>query len=328
MVQFGGLLIAIFTTPTLQFYVQSGSTEINSFEAALFYLVYIVAVAGLILLVLRYFRKPKMFTLMEGLVVLLATGFVLFAIFNTIFTNINSTYLLIAAAAITIALIIAKNIFPKLRNFIAITSSIGVGILIGFNGFYLAYFLMMLIAVYDYIAVFVTKHMIAMAQEMSSRNLAFLIGSTDVEAVPKKYMSKVDISEFKKQERKNKDPFVKNLVKKGIFPVVSQVQLGTGDLALPLMLSVSAYISFLSYFSAVMIALGSAAGMIFTMYLLKRYKVALPAIPPLFAFINLFLSLLFAINNVQNYRLWLGFLIVFVVTVLALLNKLNGIKRG
>lgn len=253
----------------------------------------------------------------------MATGFVLFAIFNTIFPSVNSIYLVVAAGAITLALIVAKNFHPKLRNLIAVTSSIGVGILIGFNGFYLAYFLMLLIAIYDYIAVFITKHMIAMAKEMSSRNLAFLISSTDVEALPKRYMSRNDVSDYRKQEGKNKDPFVKDLLKKGIYPVVSQVQLGTGDLALPLMLAVSAYISFLSYFAAVMIILGAASGMIFTMYLLKRYKVALPAIPPLFAFINLFLAVLFAINNVQAYKIWLGFLIIFIVTLLALLNKLN-----
>lgn len=321
--QFGGLLLAIFTTPTLQFYVQSSSTEVNSFEAALFYMIYIVAVAGLLLLILRFYRKPRMFTLMEGLVVLLATGFVLFAIFNTIFPSVNSTYLVVAAGAITLVLIVAKNYLPKLRNLIAITSSIGVGILIGFNGFYLAYFLMLLIAVYDYIAVFITKHMIAMAKEMSSRNLAFLISSTDVEALPKKYMSRSDVSEYRKREGKNTDPFMKGLIKSGVYPVVSQVQLGTGDLALPLMLAVSAYISFLSYFAAVMIILGAASGMVFTMYLLKRYKVALPAIPPLFAFINLFLAVLFAINNLQDYKVWFGFLIIFIVTILALLNKLN-----
>ncbi len=326
MVQFGGLLIAIFTTPTIQLYVQSGYTEMNSLEAALFYLLYIVAAAGLILLLIRYFRRPGVFTLMEALVVLLATGFVLFDLLNTVFPNANSLYLTAAAGIITAALIIAKNRFGRLRNFIAITSSIGVGILIGFNGFFLAYFLMLLIAVYDYVAVFITKHMIAMAKEMSSRNLAFLIGSTDVEALPKKYLSSSDIRELKKQESKIKDPLVKGLVKEGVFPVVSQVQLGTGDLALPLMLAVSAYISFFSYFAAVMIAVGSAAGMVFTMYLLKRYKVALPAIPPLFAFINLFLAVLFAINDIQAYRIWFGFLIVAAVTLLALLNKLREVK--
>jgi presenilin-like A22 family membrane protease len=285
-------------------------------------------VAGLILLILRFYRKPRMFTLMEGLVVLLATGFVLFAIFNTIFPSVNSAYLVVAAGVITMALIVAKNMLPRLRNLVAITSSIGVGVLIGFNGFYLAYFLMLLIAVYDYIAVFITKHMIAMAKEMSSRNLAFLISSTDVEAVPQRYMSRRDVSEFRKQEVKSKDPFIKGLVKDGIFPVVSQVQLGTGDLALPLMLAVSAYVSFLSYFAAVMVVLGAAFGMIFTMYLLKRYKVALPAIPPLFAFINLFLAVLFAINDFQAYKIWLGFFIIFTVTILALLNKLNGLRGG
>ena len=321
-------MIAIFTTPTLQFYVQNSSTEVNSFAAALFYLVYIVVIAGAILLLMKYYRKPGLFTLMEGAVVLLATGFVFFAIFNTVFPNVNTTYLLVAAAAITMVLIIAKNARPKLRNLIAITSSIGVGILIGFNGFYLAYFLMLLIAIYDYVAVFVTKHMVSMAKEMSSRNLAFLIGSTDVEAVPQKYMSKGDISEFKKREGKSKDPLVKELVKSGVYPIISQVQLGTGDLALPLMLAVAAYISFLSYFAAMMIVLGAASGMIFTMYLLKKYKVALPAIPPLFAFINLFLAALFAINDVEQYGLWLEFLTIFIVTILLLLNKLNSLKNN
>ena len=117
-------------------------------------------------------------------------------------------------------------------------------------------------------------------------------------------------------------------MKSGVYPIISQVQLGTGDLALPLMLAVAAYISFLSYFAAMMVVLGAASGMIFTMYLLKKYKVALPAIPPLFAFINLFLAVLFAINDVQQYGLWLGFLTIFIVTILLLLNKLNSLKNN
>ncbi len=72
-----------------------------------------------------------------------------------------------------------------------------------------------------------------------------------------------------------------------------------------------------------MIAIGASVGMIFTMYLLKRYKVALPAIPPLFAFCNLFLGIFFAINNFWAYRSWLGFIIIFIAIVLALFNKLN-----
>ncbi len=322
VVQFGGLLIAIYTMPSILYYVQGNSVQINSFEGAFIYLVYILVATAALLLLMRFYRKPGIFRLMEAVVILMATGYVLFSVLSTALPSVNPNSLLIFAALATGALIIAKNIRPGLRNFLAVSSSIGVGILIGSNGFYLAYFLMLLITIYDYIAVFVTKHMLTMANEISSKNLAFLIGSTDYEAIPKKYLSKKDIAEYKKQARPT-DPIVKNLVKNGIFPVVSQVQLGTGDLALPLMLSVSAYISFLSYSAAVMIALGSTFGMIFTMYLLKRYKVALPAIPPLFAFCNLFLGIFFAISNVQDYRAWLGFIIIAAAIVLALFNRLN-----
>ena len=325
IVQFAGLLLAILTAPSLQFYVMSGASETTSLEGALLYLIYIIAAAAVILLVLRVYRGKMMFVLMEGLVVLLATGFVIFDIINILYPGANYYVLVAAAGIITIMLIVAKNMAPRLRNFVAVTSSIGVGVLIGFNGFYLAYFLMLLIAMYDYVAVFVTKHMIAMAKEVSSRNLAFLIGSTDIEAVPKKYLSRADVQEIRKLEAKQKpkDPFIKGLLSKGVFPMVSQVQLGTGDLAIPLMLAVSAYISFLSYFIAVMVAIGAGFGMVFTMYLLKRYRVALPAIPPIFAFTNLFLALAFMVEEISMYRLWMGFLIVFAATVLVLLAKLN-----
>lgn len=322
VVQFGGLLIAIYTTPSILYYVQGNAVQINSFEGAFIYLVYILVATAALLLLIRFYKGPGVFKLMEAVVILMATGYVLFSVLSTALPSVNPNDLLIFAAVATGILIIAKNVRPSLRNFLAVSSSIGVGILIGSNGFYLAYFLMLLITVYDYVAVFITKHMLTMAKEISSKNLAFLIGSTDYEAFPKKYLSKKDIAEYKKMGKPT-DPFVKGLVKNGIFPVVSQVQLGTGDLALPLMLSVSAYISFLSYSAAVMIATGATFGMVFTMYLLKRYKVALPAIPPLFAFCNLFLGIFFAINNVQSYRSWLGFIIIAAAIILALFNRLN-----
>jgi hypothetical protein len=170
--------------------------------------------------------------------------------------------------------------------------------------------------------------MVTMAREISSRNLAFLIGSSDVEAVPTGYLTKRDVRDFRRETKgeKIKDPMLKRLVKEGIVPVISQVQLGSGDLALPLMVAVSAYISFLSYFAAVMVIVGAACGMVFTMYLLKRYKVALPAIPPLFAFICLFLGILFAINDFAQYMVWIGFFLLFILTTAALLQKLRSME--
>ncbi len=250
-------------------------------------------------------------------------------ILSTVFPSASLYYLIGISAAAVMVMIAAKGAMPKLRNFLAISSSIGVGILIGLNGFDLAFMLMFLIAIYDYVAVFITKHMITMAKGISSRNLAFLIGSSDVEAMPSRYLTKPELRAFRSEAKGRyiKDPVIKGLMADGIVTVVSQVQLGSGDLALPLMVAVSAYVSFLSYFAAIMIIAGGACGMVFTMYLLKRYKVALPAIPPLFAFICLFLGLLFAINDIWQYQVWLGFFALFAMTVFILMQKLRSLQQ-
>ncbi len=332
--QFGGLLVAIFSVSQLQVYVSSSAMQSNSLESALIYALYILATAAVILIIFRFYKGRLMFILLEAFVVLFATAFLLWLIFNDAFPAVNFYYTAAVAAAITLILIVAKNWRPGLRNLLAVTSSMGVGILIGFNGFAIAYALMLFIAIYDYIAVFVTKHMITMAKEISSRNLAFLIGSNDVEAIPQRYLSKSDISQFRKATKgqKIKDPIIKRLIREGIIPTVSQVQLGSGDLAIPLMVAVSAFVSFLSYSAAISVVVGSAFGMVFTMYLLKTYKVALPAIPPLFAFISLFLGIFFAATDFFDFTLWIGFLAISGLTIAVLMQKLKGqqnpVKHG
>ncbi len=282
-----------------------------------------------IILLIKFVKANLLFILLEGFVVLFSTAFLLFILLSTMFPSANYLYVAVISAIATILLIVAKNYRPKLRNFIAITSSIGVGIVIGLNGFNLAYLLMLFIAVYDYVAVFITKHMLTLAKAVSERNLAFLIGSSDVEAIPKSYVTAKDRVDFKKSVniRDVKDPTIKELIASGGIPIMSQVMLGTGDLAIPLMLTVSSYISFLNYIIPVMIILGSIAGLVFTMYLLKTYKVALPAIPPLFAFINLFLGAAFLIVKTADSGLWISFFVVSVVTLAVLMSKLRDINK-
>jgi len=328
VVQFTGLLITIYALSPVELYTAPAQTT-SSFSSALVYLLYIIVSAGLIILAFKFVKTNLLFVLLEGFVVLFATSFLLFILISTAFPNASYIYAGAVALIATASLIIAKNYRPRLRNLIAITSSIGVGVVIGLNGFNLAYLLMLLIAVYDYIAVFVTKHMLTLAKAVSERNLAFLIGSSDVEAIPKSYVTAKDRAEFKRNVniRNVKDPVLKKLMAGGAIPVMSQVQLGTGDLAIPLMLAVSAYISFLNYIIPVMIILGSICGLVFTMYLLKRYKVALPAIPPLFAFINLFLGIAFLLFKTQETGLWISFFLVSVATLVILMYKLGQISQ-
>ena len=80
--------------------------------------------------------------------------------------------------------------------------------------------------------------------------------------------------------------------------------LGTGDLAMSLMLALSAYFTFFSYFTALTIVLGSTVGLVFAMYVSKRYKIALPAIPPLFAFSSIALAIDLIIERMGNAQLY------------------------
>ncbi|MCL4365428.1 presenilin family intramembrane aspartyl protease [Candidatus Marsarchaeota archaeon] len=318
--------MAIFSVSQLQVYVSASAVQaLTPLESALIYTLYILASAAVILIIFRFYKGKIAFVLLEAFVVFISTTFLIWIVFSTALPAAGFYHTAVAAAVITIILIIAKNKKPWLRNLLAVTSSMGVGILIGFNGFALAYALMLFIAIYDYIAVFVTKHMITLAKEISSRNLAFLIGSNDVEAIPQKYLSSKDIRQFRKETKVQnvKDPVIKRLIREGIIPTVSQVQLGSGDLAIPLMVAVSAFVSFLSYSAAVSVVIGSAFGMVFTMYLLKRYRVALPAIPPLFAFISLALGIFFVITDFFDFTLWIGFLAIALITILILMRKLK-----
>jgi presenilin-like A22 family membrane protease len=203
-----------------------------------------------------------------------------------------------------------------------LTSSIGLGIIIGNYGFVLAYVFMFIMAMYDYIAVFVTKHMLILAKAASNENLSLLIGSSNVEVVPRAHADKKVIAELKNELKKNqiKDPVIKEVIESGEMPVLSQIQLGAGDLTLPLVMSVGLFMS-MAYFSVptgsaatinvyylpMVAALGAVAGLIFTMWLLKRYSVALPAIPPLFAVMNFFIGFgMLTYSNPSNFLAGIG----------------------
>ncbi len=242
------------------------STTSATTYSALTFLVYIVATAVIIVLLIKYVKLDILLVLMEGFVVFISTTFLLFILMATAFPNASILYIIAIPAIVSIALIVAKNLRPKLRNLVAMTSSIGVGVIIGQNGFIFAYILMLFIAVYDYIAVFVTKHMLTLAKAASSNNLALLIGSSDIEAIPKSYVTAKDRAEFKKSVNMNdvKDPVLRDLIAKGAIPVMSQALLGTGDLAIPLMLTVSAYITFHNNLIAVIMILGGICGLVFT----------------------------------------------------------------
>jgi presenilin-like A22 family membrane protease len=330
IVQFGGLLFAYYTVPpyVISQIVAPATASASQSVSYLLYLVVVIVIASVALILLsRAYKGSLLFTLLEAYAIGMPTFFIV-AIFliPTIFPNVTIIEALVLGFVAAAALILAKNKWPTLRNFATVVASIGIGVVIGvFFGFTFAYLFLAVIAVYDYIAVFVTKHMQVMAKAMAERNLAFLIGSSDVEMTPGSFLSSKEKTEIKSSIKKNKikDPTIKRMVKEGAYPSVSQVALGGGDLALPLMLAVGAYISFSSIFIPVMIILGAGAGLIATMSLLEKYKVPLPAIPPLFAFMNIALSLALFVAGKVNVLTSLAFLALALVTLEILLVTLR-----
>ncbi len=289
IVQFFGLLLAsmLFSGATYQ-QVMSAQV-VSSATGVLFYAIYIVVVAAALMLILKVYKGDKLFILIEGGVVFLASFFVFLIISgeitsSTLFTvfgaGITTNFIIGVAAAL--ALVVAKNRWQYLRNSVAIIASIGVGVVLGISfGFAVSLLFMAIIAVYDFIAVFITKHMVTMAKAMSSRNLAFLIGVNEIEAIPKSEFTSSQVKEFEKEAKGQLKGTAKRLYMQGMLPIAARVELGTGDLAIPLMVAVSAYSLNLNFTLSFFVIGGAVFGLILTTFILRRYKRALPAIPPL-----------------------------------------------
>ncbi len=328
IVQFGGFLVAYFSIPPSYLTVITSAQQVSGNQGVLFaaYVIFLIIIFSIVLLfVMKMYKGAFLFKAFEAYAIGLPSAFLFYLLVADFFPYLDTIYIAGTAIILAASLVIAKNRWPNLRNLAVVISGIGIGVVIGIDGFTIAYVLMALLAVYDYLAVFVTKHMQVMAKAMAERNLAFLIGSSDVEMIPRTYLSQKERSEIKANIRKTgvKNPAIKRMIAKGALPQVSQVALGAGDLALPLMLTVGAYISFANTFIPVMAILGAAAGLLITMQILSKYKVPLPAIPPLFASMNLFLGIALLLSGSISIIGSLSFIALFFVIMWLLLITLR-----
>lgn len=322
IVQFAGLLIAFYLiTPAVISVNTSGPSASSD---VIFYFVYIMVGAVIMFLLFKTRYGVLIFRILEGLVILSAS-FYLFLIILASLLPQDSPYPMPVSLLLGVFLVAAKNKWPGLRNFAAVVSSVGVGLVLGiFFGFFAAYVLMALIAVYDYVAVFITKHMITLGREAVNRNLAFLIGSYEMEVVPKGYLKGKEEKEWSRALKGTKNKTIMRLVRAGNMPVPSFSALGAGDLAIPLMLAVSAYTTYFSFFTSLMIVLGASFGLVFSMYVSKKYMLALPAIPPLFSFVSIGFGLNLLISSPAN---WRAYALMFATSITILLLILFTAKR-
>lgn len=332
--QFAGLLLASLIFSTVPVTSISGGTTINSTDQTFYYFGSIILFAILLLFVIKKFKGELIFKLIEAFAVVSTSFFFFLILLGYVFSTADPSIIGTSAFILAAALIILKNKKPSIKNIVVIISSVGLGVVLGISfGFSAAFLFMILIAIYDYVAVFITKHMVTFAKALSSRNLAFLITASDVEVTTPANFKKED-KDYKthlKEIKKIDNPIIQRLIRQGKIPLVAQVQLGAGDLGLPLMLAVSAYTVLFSYFLSIAIVVGSSVGLIATMLFLRRYKRPLPAIPPIFAFICIFLGLALPFTKLASFYLSallivMGVSIIYFVMFLTL--KLGEKKQG
>ena len=243
------LLVLFIVSQALGLYVASGliasnvkatiysenPEDVSNAFAMFFYILFFTAIMLFVLFVLRIRKSIFLF---EALAIF-ATSMIVFSVLagNAAFVY---AFLLVA-----LRYFFRENILFK--NIAAIIAICGAGSLLGVSLAPLpAAVFLALLACYDVIAVFYTKHMVKLAKEISKRQAAFTV------SMP---------------------------TKKHVF------QLGTGDLVMPLFFAssvlkkASMHYESLALLPALVLLLGAFTGLVITLDYCARKPRALPALP-------------------------------------------------
>jgi len=210
---------------------------------------YILAAAVVLILVLTFYKGKWLFYLME-LGLLFSASQVLFSLF------VPDYSLLLGLLVMGL-----RVFFPPARNVLLMVVAGIVGALLGasFDIFPAALF-SILLAAYDYVAVFKTKHMVFLAQELYKRGAAFAVSLGDAK---------------------------------------QQIELGTGDIVISSMLAVSSLKigAVPNVAAAFSVITGAVAGLFFLVLVLRQRKGYLPALPPLVASSLVFLLVYYLVST-------------------------------
>ncbi len=143
------------------------------------------------------------------------------------------------------------------QNITLITSASGVGAVLGASlGIFPCILLMVFLSIYDYISVFITRHMVFIGRKLVRSSSAMVISApSDLRA----FLSSKDLPPEEVSKR--------------------MLHLGGGDIVVPLMFTVSVFSSY-GVISSLSVIASSAGGLALLMlYLSKRPEVTLPGLP-------------------------------------------------
>lgn len=238
----------INVNPYVQGFIVTEDSE-DVFNAVYFF-VYVLIGAIVIMAIIKFYKGEMLFRLLEVLMISTASSIVFYAVLRALGNDYESATLF--AVALGLAFAIAKFFLPKLKNAAAILATGGVGVIFGISlGILPIIIMLLLLSIYDFIAVFKTKHMVKMAEVLIKNDLAFTVSASVKEGKPR----------FTEKGERNR------------------IDLGTGDIVAPVMFDVSALS--LSPIASLFIFIGSIVSIVLLMYFAMRKKVILPALPPI-----------------------------------------------
>ncbi|MBI5225829.1 hypothetical protein HY994_01150 [Candidatus Micrarchaeota archaeon] len=191
----------------------------------------ILITTGLLLLVLKFYKGNALLKGLEALMMFASANLFISLFFDDLVT-----------LALSLGLLAVRFVYEPIRPYLLMFAAVVVG---GFLGSQIGLVPVLLFAVlisgYDFIAVFLTKHMIVLAERMSEKKTSLTVNFS-----------------HKKQ----------------------QVMLGSGDFVVPIVLSVS-LLNSVGLFVAVAAAFGAAAGLGSLLYIMERKKGYYPGLPPI-----------------------------------------------
>jgi len=260
--------------------VTYGSTELT-IQDMFFIVVGMSFFLILILVFLKMYKGNFLFKLLESIVVF-TTSFIVFLGLLWYFNGSIEIAFILA-----LFFTILKFYISNLRNITGIISGVGMAVMFSlFLSLFEAVLFIIFMCFYDIFAVFISKHMIFMAKEFSKRDLSFSLASKE----------KIKVTKIKTSYVIEKGVEVE-VKEKYIEEEVEHLELGTGDISLPLAFALvvfkTAYLDFNNAIAAFMfISLFSVISLGYTLYFVKKYKLFLPALPPIVlgSFIGLIIS--------------------------------------
>jgi presenilin-like A22 family membrane protease len=274
------LITSSLSNPDVQLISIAPTGQADDLLNAVIFIAYILAGAGIALFLIRFFKHKIAFNLLEFAMLTGSVSIVFLSIFIGVF-NFDFFDASAISAALGFAFSVLKFFNPSIKNLAAVLSSSGIAALFGFSvGFWPTLIFVLAVSLYDYIAVFKTRHMLQLAQHLGSRDLSFTITAqrqnSQISKIKKEGASASSIAS---NSAALKPPLSKNDPSLNL-QAADRLDLGSGDLVVPAMFAVSSY-PFAGIAGSIAIAIGCTIALFLTLKFVIQKHVALPALPPL-----------------------------------------------